>query len=33
MRKEMGLESHMLLAPDSQGQGSFCISVSIYHIM
>lgn len=24
MRNEMGLESYMLLVPDSQGQGYFC---------
>lgn len=33
IRKEMDLESHMLLAPDSQGQRSFCISVLVlYHV-
>lgn len=29
MRKETDLESHMLLAPDSQEQRSFCISVLV----
>lgn len=33
MRKEMGLESYMLLVPDSQGQGYFCIFVFVYAIM
>lgn len=28
----MGLKSHMLLAPDSQRQGSCCIFVFIYPI-
>lgn len=29
----MGLENHVLLAPDSQEQGSFCIFVFVYPVM
>lgn len=33
MRKEMGLESHLLLTPDSQERRSFYISVFMYPVM